>query len=556
MEETGADRLVRPWSPADPAFPVDELPGWEECLIPAGYRGGLAMAVHASDGRHVGFLGLLWADSEAPTPGVRQWLADVVPLLGHAVDPLRSLSAIAGLVQGAFAGVLLYEDGPVVALPGQAGHALLAADSALVAAARAELAAAQVHATFLWPLGGRQAPDGHAQVHVMRVRTAWQYASTRWCCWRPRPICGGLTPRELQILGRAVVAVMTTRNTRLVRLRLELAGIAFSGSSPQVRAGEVLQALAEVLEFDAAWLAVRDPEQRRHVPLATSGEAEPLRRYFERPDADVDVEQLGLNSRRPPMLTAEIPVPLPELAAWGDHLLPAGFRAGLAAGLFTTTGRHVGFLSILSQDASRPSTRERQVIASVTEVIADSLDRTREIAEMARLVEAAEAGVVLTRGGAGLPLPGLPGHPLLTAGSPVLALAASEIGRSESHVSFLVPLPERDVDPLIRVTVLDTARPGLDHLRAAVLLSPPGDLGGLTSLCLRALGLVAEGVTNADAVAAATGAPKASVAEALAVARDALGASTITALAAQALRSGLRIPPGCGTAGTTRPADA
>jgi len=204
MEETGADRLVRPWSPSDMPFPVDELPGWAECLIPAGYRGGLALAVHASGGRHVGFLGLPWAGREAPTPGMRQWLADVVPLLGHAVDPLRSLSAIAGLVQGAFAGVLLHEDGPVVALPGLAGHALLDADSALVPAARAELAAAQVHATFLWPLGGCHAPDGHAQVHVMRVRTALAVRLDAMVLLAPPPHLQGLTPRELQILGLLV----------------------------------------------------------------------------------------------------------------------------------------------------------------------------------------------------------------------------------------------------------------------------------------------------------------------------------------------------------------
>jgi hypothetical protein len=58
----------------------------------------------------------------------------------------------------------------------------------------------------------------------------------------------------------------------------ELARIAVSADASGARAGQVLQALAEVMEFDAAWLAVRDPERRRHVPMATAGDGEPLRR--------------------------------------------------------------------------------------------------------------------------------------------------------------------------------------------------------------------------------------------------------------------------------------
>jgi hypothetical protein len=137
----------------------------------------------------------------------------------------------------------------------------------------------------------------------------------------------------------------------------------------------------------------------------------------------------------------------------------------------------------------------------------------------------------------------------------VLAAAVSEIDRTETYVSFLVPVPEPDVDPLVRVTVLDAAGAGQDHLRAAVLLSPPGDLLGLTCLELRVLGAVAEGVTDVAAVATALGVPEHTVAEALVGARDAFGVTTMTALAAHSLRTGLRIPPSCATSGTTRLTD-
>src|SRR3954469_13870964 len=169
----------------------------------------------------------------------------------------------------------------------------------------------------------------------------------------------------------------------LPALRLELAGIA-AGTTVQQRAQAVLERLGGILPFDAAWLAVRDPERRRHMPLATTGPDEPLRRYFLTPEADAEVDSLDLNRWRPPMLVGEIPIPLPELRAWAEHLLPAGFRGGLAAGLFTSAGRHVGFLSLLSEDPGRPDRADREVIAAVTALIADELDRTMEIAETAR----------------------------------------------------------------------------------------------------------------------------------------------------------------------------
>lgn len=311
----------------------------------------------------------------------------------------------------------------------------------------------------------------------------------------------------------------------------------------QARAGEMLRALNAVVANDAGWLALRDPERHRHTPLATTGEAEPLRRYFARPEAEAEVEELGLNSRRPPLLASEIPVPLPGVAAWADHLLPAGLRGGLAAGLFTTAGRHLGFLSLLTEKPCGLGDPERRIIAAVTRVIADGLDRTRQMAESARIVVAARAGVVLTRGGSVLPLPGLPGDELLAPGSPVLVTVANELATTLTYVSFLVPAPHGGPDDVVRVTGLNSAEPALDHLIGAVLLSPPGERRGLGLFSLRVLGLLAEGITELAPLAAALAAPQQVVAEALAAAKEALGAADPTAAAVRGVRTGLRIPP-------------
>jgi hypothetical protein len=79
---------------------------------------------------------------------------------------------------------------------------------------------------------------------------------------------------------------MTTWNPQLMRLRQQLARIALGPDTLHERAAAILGELEQALPFDAAWLAVRDPELRWHSPLATAGAAGPLRRFFQTPEAD------------------------------------------------------------------------------------------------------------------------------------------------------------------------------------------------------------------------------------------------------------------------------
>jgi hypothetical protein len=329
----------------------------------------------------------------------------------------------------------------------------------------------------------------------------------------------------------------------LLRLHEDLADVGTMAQGLAQRAEQVLEVLGRVLPFDSGWLAVRDPERRRHVPLATTGPAEPLRRYFESPGADAELEHLGLNRVQPPVLASELPAPLPEICAWGEYLLPAGFRGGVAGALFSSTGRHVGFLSLLAEDPARPSPADRQLLAAVTRVIADDLDRTREIATIAGLVGTATAGMVLTGGGDALSLPGLPGDRLLAPGSPVLEVAVQELSAGGPYTAFLAPAAGPEGVRLARVTALDCALPELDHLSAAVLLSAPGDLRGLTSLDLRLLGHLVAGTMEVPALAAALHLDPRTTTEALRRAQVALDAPGVTAAATRAQRTGLRIPP-------------
>jgi hypothetical protein len=344
-------------------------------------------------------------------------------------------------------------------------------------------------------------------------------------------------------LAEVAASTLAQDDPALVRLPEELADVGTTRAGLNQRAEAVLEALGRILPFDVGWLAVRDPERRRHVPLATTGEAEPLRRYFESPGADAELEHLGLNSVQRPVLARELPVPLPEICAWGEYLLPAGFGGGVAGALFASTGRHVGFLSLLAEDSTRPSPADRQVVAAVTTLIADELDRTQDVARIARIVGTADAGVVLTRGGEALALPGLPDDPLLAPDSPVLAAATIELSAGAPYTAFLAPAGGPSGGRLVRVTALDCTLPELDHLSAAVLLSTPGYLRGLTLLELRVLGHLVAGTTQLPALAAAVHVDPRTAAEALRRAQVALDAPSVTAAATRALRTGLRIPP-------------
>jgi DNA-binding CsgD family transcriptional regulator len=200
MEVTGSHRIAIPRSPSDLPYPAEELPSWSEFLIPAGYHEALGMSVFAPDGRHVGFLALLSGSRQPPSQEARRLLTRLTAALAAGIDPMLPLAATVRLVRGASAGVVLREDGGITALPGLKGHMLLAADSPAVAAARRALAGGLLYASFLWPLGGRQASLGHTRLTALPTEDLRVHLAGILVMSPPGDLLG-LTPRELEILG-------------------------------------------------------------------------------------------------------------------------------------------------------------------------------------------------------------------------------------------------------------------------------------------------------------------------------------------------------------------
>jgi len=99
---------------------------------------------------------------------------------------------------------MLSRDGGSAALPGFGDDALLARGSPVLDAARTAIGSGQVYASFLWPRGGRHAPDGHVRVTVLMDTDAVSRVVSGVVLLSPAGDLRGLTPRELEVLGLVV----------------------------------------------------------------------------------------------------------------------------------------------------------------------------------------------------------------------------------------------------------------------------------------------------------------------------------------------------------------
>jgi hypothetical protein len=322
-----------------------------------------------------------------------------------------------------------------------------------------------------------------------------------------------------------------------------IARIAAEPASVAERAEQILEVLGRVVPCEASSISVPDPERQGRFALAARGEVAALHSYYESPQGDAEMELVGVNRPTPPLLLADLPMPAAETLAWTQYLWPAGFGGSVGMGLFTRDGRHVGHLTLLTESASRPTVADGELLGAVTRVMALAVDRMRTIRAAAGLVHDATAGVVLTRGGNTLPLPGLPAHPVLAAGSSALAAAAERLDAGDAYAVFLHPAPGpvHDAGALLRISVLDCSGEGADHLRAFVVVSPAADLRGLSHRALRILGLVIEDWPD-ERIAVAMATTTQDVAECIHYCMHQLAAPSRTALAVRALREGLFLP--------------
>ena len=189
---------------AEPKSLVDEQSARAGPFSPPSLKEGSVMAMRLSEpgGLHVGFLGMFFRSSRAVPPSTHHRLVPLLPLIAHALSPMRSLLGTARLVHGATAGTAVFEDGTTRRLPGLEGHALLRPGSPVIDIARATLLAGVVFRSFLWPSGGGTSAR-HVRVTVLAATGVPSFVLGTVMV-TPDADVQGLTPRELQVLGLLV----------------------------------------------------------------------------------------------------------------------------------------------------------------------------------------------------------------------------------------------------------------------------------------------------------------------------------------------------------------
>jgi DNA-binding CsgD family transcriptional regulator len=323
---------------------------------------------------------------------------------------------------------------------------------------------------------------------------------------------------------------------------LELTVIASSTGPVPQRAESLLHALRRVVPFDGAWMALADPQSNSYTPLASADLDAATLEYMSGPRMARDIELTGADRSRAPLSPSDLPYPAEELPTWADCLIPVGFHEALGIALYGPGGRHIGFMTLLSSSKEPPSQEARRRFGRLAPVLARGVDPMRSLVTAARLVRHAGAGVVIRADGGTEPLPGLESHALLAPDSPVLATAQAAIARGLVYTSFLWPLGGRHApDGHARITALASTDDVPAVLTGMALVSPPGDVRGLSPRELEVLGLLVDGCSNRE-IAKTLVVAQRTVAAHLEHILVKLEAPTRTLAAVRAEREGLYVP--------------
>lgn len=332
----------------------------------------------------------------------------------------------------------------------------------------------------------------------------------------------------------------------------EVAAVAVTPGTITQRAEALLAPLRRAYAYDAAHIALLDPERRLQPPVVRRGYPSGFAGYLDSTAFVGDLEMFGLDRTLGPMRAADSPVPLEELPTWTEWTQPAGFGEAVGVPLRTSDGRYLGVLGMHTETGEPCSDAIVERLGALAPLIAHAVDPMRSITALASLITDAAAGVVLTRGGDATPLGGLRSHRLLAPGSPLLLEAAKRCADGDTHACFLVPdHPSNVAGSYHKVTMLRCPKQPPYYLAAIVLLSRPADLFGLRYFELVILGAIISGWEHGRIVNA-TGLPRQAIIETVEAARAKLDAPTRDAAIVRAADRGLYIPPALTRLGARR----
>ncbi len=261
------------------------------------------------------------------------------------------------------------------------------------------------------------------------------------------------------------------------------------------RARSLVESLDHWLPVDAVWLTLSDPRSHVYATVGSTGLERPVLEYLARPTVAGEIQLAELNQAGPPIAVTELPVQVSDLPTWAECLIPAGFREGLDVPLAEPGGPFLGMLSLLFSGAEPPSDALRDSVGRLAPLIARAVSPLRSLLATARLVQGAEAGVVLLRDGTTYPLPGLENHPSLMD-SLMLRIARHTLLAGQVYRSFTWPAPDGpDAAGHARITVL-AATDVPAFVLGTVLVGRDVECRGLTHREMEVLGLIVDGRSN------------------------------------------------------------
>jgi DNA-binding CsgD family transcriptional regulator len=211
VELLGLRQSRRPIRLQDMPMPPSEFPAWAEYLEPAGFREGVSAGLFTPEGRYLGVLSLHTQATDQVSEATRDLVGLLATPIASAVDPLRSASTVAGIVQQATAGVVLAPSGAVLPLPGLPDHRLLTRGSEVLAAAAAQLAESGPYASFLALLPEPEGGTSHVRITVLTVPRDLRVFAAAVVVLSPAGNLHGLSQRELQVLGLLVTGASNER---------------------------------------------------------------------------------------------------------------------------------------------------------------------------------------------------------------------------------------------------------------------------------------------------------------------------------------------------------
>src|SRR3954447_7178827 len=174
---------------------------------------------------------------------------------------------------------------------------------------------------------------------------------------------------------------------------VDLTEVAVSPRPLTERAGELLARLGRVVPFDSAWMAHVDVLRGSYHTVCEYDLDQRVCDYLAGPGTADDIDAAGATRPGPPIAASD--VASEELRTWSECLQPAGYHESLGVALYGSERRHVGFLTLLSEDRQPPKPQARRALHKLTRLLADAVDPMRSLLPAARLVQGANCGVVL-----------------------------------------------------------------------------------------------------------------------------------------------------------------